>query len=67
MKKGSGSKETPYPEEVSWIKVHVSEAELEKESRISADKLSFVRRRKTVYDTVKKYSSKNWESFFVYS
>ena len=32
-------KETPYPHEVSRTKVNVSEAELEKESRIDADKL----------------------------
>lgn len=39
LKSGNTAKETPYPSEVSWIKVHVGEAELEKESRISSDKL----------------------------
>jgi len=31
--------DAPYPDEVAWIKVHVSERELEKESRINADKV----------------------------
>jgi integrase/recombinase XerD len=33
------SKDTPYPERVSWIKTGVSEKEVEKQSRISPDKL----------------------------
>jgi integrase/recombinase XerD len=39
VKCGNVDKETPYPEAVSWIKLHISETELEKESRISAEKL----------------------------
>lgn len=36
---GDTSWETNYPDEVSWLKLHISEAELEKDSRVGPDKL----------------------------
>jgi site-specific recombinase XerD/ribosomal protein L40E len=39
LRYGNTSKDTPYPEEVAWISLRISEAEIERNSRASADKL----------------------------
>ncbi len=39
LRYGNVSKETPFPEEVSWISLHISEAEVENDARASPDKL----------------------------